>query len=180
MTAAAIQSRWPILRCDFKLRQITTHPGQNPMSDSDQPILKALHSWTETAAQFRLVVYLSWHHWHIWNLATPDIEGCFDIEAFDMEGCFDIEYTTFDIEVFASISKLTKNLWYRRNFGIEGWTFDMILGSNIEDILYRSWFHRYRWKMYSISKFKFCILGTTLKIPDIRDPNLRYWSTVNG
>ncbi len=49
----------------------------------------------------------------IWNLATPDsdsesdsdIEGCFDIEAFDIEGCFDIEYTTFDIELFASISK---------------------------------------------------------------------------
>jgi hypothetical protein len=41
----------------------------------------------------------------IWNLATPDIEGCFDNlnEAFDIEGCFDIEYTTFHIEVFASI-----------------------------------------------------------------------------
>ena len=61
-------------------------------------------------------------HDHIWNLATPDIrvEGCFDIEAFDIEGCFDIEYTTFDIEVFASILKLTKNLRYRRNFDIEG------------------------------------------------------------
>ena len=56
----------------------------------------------------------------IWNLATPNIEGCFDIEAFDIEGCFDIEYSTFDIEVFASISKLTKNLRYRRNFVIEG------------------------------------------------------------
>jgi hypothetical protein len=39
----------------------------------------------------------------IWNLATPDIEGCFDIEAFNIKGCFDIEYSTFDIEVFASI-----------------------------------------------------------------------------
>jgi hypothetical protein len=57
---------------------------------------------------------------NIWYLAPPDIEGCFDIEAFDIEGCFDIEYTTFDIEVFASISKLTKNLRYRRNFDIEG------------------------------------------------------------
>jgi hypothetical protein len=59
----------------------------------------------------------------IWNLATPYIEGCFNIEAFNIEGCFDIEYTTvttFDIEVFASISKLTKNLQYRRNFDIEG------------------------------------------------------------
>jgi hypothetical protein len=27
----------------------------------------------------------------IWNLATPDIEGFFDIEAFDIEGFFDIE-----------------------------------------------------------------------------------------
>jgi hypothetical protein len=35
----------------------------------------------------------------IWNLATPDIEGFFDIEAFDIEGCFDIEYTTFDIDL---------------------------------------------------------------------------------
>jgi hypothetical protein len=56
----------------------------------------------------------------IWNLATPDIEGCFDIEAFNIEGCFDIEYTTFNIEVFALISKLTKNLRYRRNFDIKG------------------------------------------------------------
>ncbi len=52
--------------------------------------------------------------WHlvIWKLATPDIEGFFDIEAFDIEGCFDIEYKTFNIELLASISKLTKNLRY--------------------------------------------------------------------
>ncbi len=30
----------------------------------------------------------------IWNLATPYIEGYFDIEAFEIEGCFDIEYST--------------------------------------------------------------------------------------
>ncbi len=49
---------------------------------------------------------------YIWNLATPYIEGCFDIEAFNIEGCLDIEYTTFDtsIKVFASILKMTKNL----------------------------------------------------------------------
>jgi hypothetical protein len=27
----------------------------------------------------------------IWNLATPDIEGFLDIEAFDIEGFFDIK-----------------------------------------------------------------------------------------
>jgi hypothetical protein len=56
---------------------------------------------------------------YIWNLAAPDIEGFFNIEAFDIEGCFDIEYTTFDIELPASISKLKKNLRYRRNFDID-------------------------------------------------------------
>jgi hypothetical protein len=54
----------------------------------------------------------------IWNLEPPDIEGFFDIEAFDIEGCFDIEYTTFDIELLASMLKLTKNLLYRRTFDI--------------------------------------------------------------
>jgi hypothetical protein len=61
----------------------------------------------------------------IWNLTTPDIEDFFDIEAFDIEGCFDIEYTTFDIELLASISKLTKYLRYRRYFDIEGSAFDI-------------------------------------------------------
>jgi hypothetical protein len=27
----------------------------------------------------------------IWNLATPDIEGFFDVEAFDIKGFFDIK-----------------------------------------------------------------------------------------
>jgi hypothetical protein len=32
-----------------------------------------------------------------WNLATPDIEGFFDIEAFDIEG---FKSRFFDIEAF--------------------------------------------------------------------------------
>jgi hypothetical protein len=51
----------------------------------------------------------------IWNLATPNIKGFFYIEAFDIECCFDIEYTTFDIELLASISKLTKNFDIKEN-----------------------------------------------------------------
>ncbi len=74
---------------------------------------------------------------NIWNLATPYIEGCFNIEAFNIEGCFNIEYTTFDIEVFASISKLTK-----KAFNIEETSISKaepsISGSDIEVIRYRS------------------------------------------
>jgi hypothetical protein len=92
----------------------------------------------------------------IWNLnlATPDsdIEGFFDIEAFNIEGCFDIEYTTFDIEVFASMSKLTKNLRYLRNLDIrawvEGWTFDI----------------GFRYQSYSISK-----LIASISVRDVFD-----------
>ncbi len=49
----------------------------------------------------------------------------FDIEAFNIKGFFDMEYTPFDIELLASISKLTKNLQYRSFFDIKGSTFDI-------------------------------------------------------
>ncbi len=52
--------------------------------------------------------------YYIWNLATPYIEGCFDIE-----------YTTFNIKLLALISKLTKNLRYWRNFDTKGSTFNI-------------------------------------------------------
>ncbi len=35
----------------------------------------------------------------IWNLATPDIKGLFDIEVFYIEGLFDIKYSNFDIDI---------------------------------------------------------------------------------
>ncbi len=41
----------------------------------------------------------------IWNLATPDIEGFFNIEAFNIEGFSNIEYTALDIRYLNSISK---------------------------------------------------------------------------
>ncbi len=112
----------------------------------------------------------------IWNLATPDIEGFFDIEAFNIEGCFNIEYTTFDIELLASISKLTKNLLYQRQktFYIKDTSISKvrpsiskvrpsISGSYIEVLQYWIGLLRYQYTRYSISKFTLVHIGPYIK-----------------
>ena len=66
-------------------------------------------------------------HWQpIWNLATPDIVGLFDIEVFDIVCLFDIEYSVFDIEISSFDIEVSKNIRYRINFDIEEQNFDIV------------------------------------------------------
>ncbi len=104
----------------------------------------------------------------IWNLATPYIEGFFDIKAFDIEGCFDIEYTTFDIELVARYRS------WQKTFDIKETLISKVRpstsGSYIEVLRYWIGLLRYRYTRYSISKFILVHIG-----PYIEDT--RYWSS---
>ncbi len=91
----------------------------------------------------------------VWNLrvtlATSDIEGFFDIQAFDIEawGCFDIEYTTFDIELPASRVKFRVDIEVnKKTFDIEETSISKvqpsISGSYIEVLRYWIGLLRYR------------------------------------